>query len=124
MRRKNIIEVTEDELGIPVTTWRNVTIPLRTGGIFHIDINAAFNTNQVLTPHTPYFEEMPTVYPHEIAVPPIRREDDKFMHVMHITNVGADKSWYIKKGDVVAFAQSESEMVQYMDVLGPEHKIK
>ena len=67
---------------------------------------------------------MPTVYPHEIVVPPIRREDAKFMHVMHITNVGADKSWYIKKGDVVAFAQSESETVQYMDVLGPEHKIK
>ena len=124
MRRKNIIEVTEDELGIPVTARRNVTIPLRTGGIFHKDINSAFNMNQVLTLHTPYFEEMPTVYPHEIAVPPIRREDDKFMHVMHITNVGADKSWYIKKGDVVAFAQSESEMVQYMDVLGPEHKIK
>ena len=28
---------------------------------------------------------------------------------MHITNVGADKLWYIKKGDIVAFARSESE---------------
>ena len=110
-RRKNIIEVTEDKLGILVTTQRNVTIPPRTGGVFHIDINAMFDTNQVLTLHTPYFEEMPTVYPHEIVVPPIKKENDKFMHVMHITNVGADKSWYIKKGDVVAFAQSESEMV-------------
>ena len=104
MKRKNIIEVTEDELGILVTTQRNVTIPLRTGGIFHLDINAAFDMNQVLTLHTPYFEEMPAVYPHEIVVPPVRKEDDKFMHVMHITNVGTDKSWYIKKGDVVAFA--------------------
>ena len=43
---------------------------------------------------------------------------------MHITNVGADKSWYIKKGDIVAFARSESETVQYMDVLGPEREIK
>ena len=51
LRRKNIIEVTEDELGIPVTARRNVTIPPRTGGIFHGDINAVFNTNQVLTPH-------------------------------------------------------------------------
>ena len=67
---------------------------------------------------------MPTVYPDEIVVPPIRKEDDKFMHVMHITNVGADKSWYIKKGDIVAFARSELEMVQYMDVLGPEWEIK
>ena len=124
MRRKNIIEVTEDELGIPVTARRNVTIPLRTGGIFHIDINAAFDMNQVLTPHTPYFDEKATVYPHEIVVPSIRKEDDKFMHVMHITNVGADKSWYIKKGDVVAFARSESETVQYIDVLGPECEIK
>ena len=124
MKRKNIIEVTEEELGIPVTTWRNVTISPRTGGVFHIDINAAFNMNQVLTPHTPYFEEMPTVYPHEIVVPPIRKEDDKFVHVMHIINVGADKSWYIKKGDIVAFAKSEPEMVQYMNVLGPECKIK
>ena len=124
LRRKNVIEVMEDKLGILVTAWRNLTIPLRTGGIFHIDINAVFDTNQILTPHTLYFEEMPTVYPHEIVVPPIRKEDDKFMHVMHITNVGADKSWYIKKGDVVAFAQSESETVRYMDVLGPEREIK
>ena len=79
--------------------------------------------NQVLTPHTPYFEEMPTMYPYEIVVPPIRK-DDKFMHVMHISNVGADKSWYIKKGDVVTFARPESETVQYMDVLGPEYEIK
>ena len=124
LRRKNIIEVTEDKLGILVTARKNVTIPLRTGGIFHIDINATFDMNQVLTLHTPYFEEMPTVYPHEIIVPPIRKEDDEFMHVMHITIVGADKSLYIKKGDVVAFAWSESEMVQYMDVLGPECEIK
>ena len=55
LRRKNIIEVTEDELGIPVTAQRNVTIPQRTGGIFHVDINAVFDTNQVLTLHTPYF---------------------------------------------------------------------
>ena len=120
LRRKNIIEVTKDELGIPVTTRRNVTIPLRTGGIFHVDINA----NQVLTPHSPYFEEMPTIYPHKIVVSPVEKEDDKFMHVMHITNVGADKSWYIKKGDIVAFAHPESEAVQYMDVLGLECEIK
>ena len=46
------------------------------------------------------------------------------MHVMHITNVGTGKLWYIKKGDVVAFARPESDTVQYMDVLGPEHEIK
>ena len=71
LRRKNIIEVTEDELGIPVTTRRNVTIPPRMGGIFHVDINAVFNTNQVLTPHLPYFKEMPMIYPHEILVLPV-----------------------------------------------------
>ena len=43
---------------------------------------------------------------------------------MHITNVGTDKAWYIKKGDVVAFTQPESDAVQYMDVLRPEHEIK
>ena len=102
--RENFIEVTEDELGIPVTAHRNVTILLRTGGVFHVDINAAFDVNQVLTPHTQYFEEMPMVYPHEIVIPPIKKEEDRFMHVMHITNVGTDKAWYIKKGDVVAFA--------------------
>ena len=124
LRRKNVIEVTEDELGILVTARRNVTFPPRTGGIFHVDINAMFDANQVLTPHIPYFKEMPTVYPHEIVVPPIKKEDDKFMYVMHITNVGMDKSWYIKKGDVVAFARSELETVQYMDVLGLELEIK
>ena len=33
-RRKNVIEVTKDELGIPVTARRNITIPPRTGGVF------------------------------------------------------------------------------------------
>ena len=46
---------------------------------------------------------MPTVYPHEIVIPPVQEEGEKFMHVMHVTNVGMDKSWYIKKGDVVVF---------------------
>ena len=71
LRGKNIIEVKEDELRIPVTAHRNVTIPPRTGGVFHVDVNATFDTNQILTPHTPYFEEMPTVYPHEIVMPPV-----------------------------------------------------
>ena len=92
LKGKNIIEVTEDELGIPVTAHRNVTIPPRTGDVFHIDINATFDTNQVLTLHSPYFEDMPTVYLHEIVIPSVQEESDKFMHVMHITNVGTDKS--------------------------------
>ena len=101
--------MTEDELGIPETAHRNVTIPPRTGGVFHVDVNAAFNTNQVLIPHTPYFEEMPMVYPHQRVIPPVQEENDKFMHVMHIMNVRTDKAWYIKKGDVVAFARPESD---------------
>ena len=68
---KNVIEVTEDELGIPVTACRYVTIPLRTGGVFHVDVNATFDTNQIQTPHTPYLEEMLMVYPHEIVIPPV-----------------------------------------------------
>ena len=71
LRGKNVIEVTEDELGIPVTACRNVTIPPRTGGVFHVDVNVTFDTNQILTLHTPYFEEMPKVYPHEIIIPPV-----------------------------------------------------
>ena len=116
--------MTEDELVIPVTARRNVTIPPRTRGVFHIDVNATFDINQELTLHSPYFEDMPTVYPHEIVIPPVQEESDKFMHVMHITNVGTDKSWYIKKGDVAAFSRPKSDSVQYMDVLGPEREIK
>ena len=71
LRGKNVIEVKEDELGIPVTARRNVTIPPRTGGVFHVDVNATFDMNQILTPHTPYFEEMQTVYPHEIVIPQV-----------------------------------------------------
>ena len=123
LRGRNVIEIKGDELGISVTAHRNITIPVRTGGIFHVDVNATFDKNQVLMPHTPYFEEMSTVYPHEIVIPQIHDENDKFMHVMHIKNVGTQKLWYIKKGDIVAFAQPEADTVQYMDVLEPEHEI-
>ena len=71
LRGKNMIEVKENELGIPVTAHRNVTIPPRTGGVFHVDVNATFDMNQILTPHTPYFEEMLMVYLHEIVIPPV-----------------------------------------------------
>ena len=114
----------EDELGILVTAHRNITILPRTGSVFHVDVNATFDTNQVLTLHTPYFEEMPTVYPHEIVIPSIHNENDKFMYVMHITNVGSDTLLYIKKGDVVAFPQPEADTVQNMGVLGPEYEIR
>ena len=110
--------MTENELEIPVTTCRNVTIPPRTRGIFHVDVNATFDMNQVLTLHTQYFEEMMTVFPHEIVIPLVRKENDKFMHIMYITNNGTDKLWYIKKGDVVAFPRPESDTVQHMDVFG------
>ena len=73
LKRKNVIEVTENELRILVPAQRNITIPPRIGGIFHIDINAAFDTNQVLTLQTPYFQEMPNVYPHEIVLPPYKK---------------------------------------------------
>ena len=75
-------------------------------------------------PDTPYFEDMLMVYPHEIVIPPVQEENDKFMHVMHIMSIGTDKAWYIKKEDVVAIARPESDTVQYMDVLGPEREIK
>ena len=103
LRGKNVIEVTEDELRIPVTARRNMTITPITGGVFHVDVNDTLDTNQILTPHTPYFEEILMVYSHEIVISPVQEENDKFMHIMHITNVGTDKLWYIKKGDVVAF---------------------
>ena len=45
LKGKNVIEVTEDELGVPVTACRNVTIPPRMGGVFHVDVNAALDTN-------------------------------------------------------------------------------
>ena len=93
LKGRTIIEVKEDELRIPVSVHKNIPIPLRTGGVIYIDVNARFDTNQVLIPHTPYFEEMPMVYPHEIVIPLVRNESDKFMHIIHITNVGTDESW-------------------------------
>ena len=75
-------------------------------------------------PHMPCFEDVSMVYSHKIVIPPVKEENDKFMHVKHVTNVGTDKAWYIKKADVVAFARPESTAVQYMDVLGLESEIK
>ena len=124
IRGQNVIEVREDELGIPVTARRNVAIPPRTGGIFNIDINADFNTNQILTPHKPYFEEQLTVYPHEIIVPPLESLEQASMHIMHVTNISGDKWCHIRKGDIVGFAHPDKQEVQYISVLAPDEKIK
>ena len=94
---QDAIEVKEDELGTPVTARRNVTVSPRTGGIFHIDINATFDSNQIITPHRPYFENSSTVYPHEIVIS-LTEKEETFMHVMHITNVSENKWCHVKKG--------------------------
>ena len=59
IKGQNVIEVREDELGIPVTVRRSVAIPPRMAGVFHIDINATFDTSQILTLTNPILKNNP-----------------------------------------------------------------
>ena len=107
-----VVEVEEDELGIPVTASYHVRVPPRHNTVFEVNIHAKLQGTQVITGNKHLLEKHPNMYQHEIA---IRSEKgNETFPLMAITNLDQVKTLYLHKGEVVGFVRAESAEVTYI----------
>ena len=117
VKEKDVIEIQETKRGTPLTVTTNVKIPARHGGVFEVKAHGKMKGTQVITPHPEFFKDYPTVYAHELSVKMEEIEAENPIYIMHVTNVSQGTNLYLRKGQVVGFAQPESESVDYIETV-------
>ena len=113
IKGQHIIEVAEDELGIPVTTTTAVKIPPRHIGTIPVEIQRSFDCTQVITPNRRFSEDNPYIHQGEISVIPTEGENCQ-LAVINYINLDTSRVLRIPKGEVVGFAHDESTRVEYI----------
>ena len=63
-----VVEVEEDELGIPVTASYHIKIPPRHNAVFEVNIHVETEGTQVIMRNKHLLEKHPNMYQHEIAM--------------------------------------------------------
>ena len=76
------MEVEEDKLGIPVTTY-HVRVPLRHNAVFEVNIHAKTQGMQVISGNKQLLERHPNMYQHEISI--VNEEKSKIFQLMAVT---------------------------------------
>ena len=107
-----VVEVEEDELGIPVTASYHVQIPPRHNAVFEVNIHAETEGMQVIMGNKHLLEKHPNMYQHEIAM--MSEENSGRFPLLAITNLDHVKTLHLAKGEVVVFARPESSEVTYI----------
>ena len=62
------VEVEEYKLGIPVTAFYHVRVPLRHNAVFEVNIHAEIEGTQIITGNKHLLEKHPNMYQHEVAI--------------------------------------------------------
>ena len=107
-----VVEVEEDELGIPVTALYHVRISLRHNAVFEVNIRAETQGTQVIMGNKHLLEKHPNMYQHEIAI--LTEENSGRFPLLPITNLDQVKTLHLAKGEVVGFARPESSDITYI----------
>ena len=63
-----MVEVEEDELGIPVTALFHVKVPPRHNGVFQVNVYENSEDTYINSTNQQFEEKYPDVYQHEIAI--------------------------------------------------------
>ena len=107
-----VVEVEEDELGIPVTASYHVRVPPRHNAVFEVNIHAETQGTQVITGNKHLLEKHPNMYQHEVSI--VAEENSERFPLLAITNLDHVKTLHLAKGEVVGFARPESLEVTYI----------
>ena len=102
---EKVVEVEEDELGIPVTTSYHVRVPPRHNAVFEVNIHAEIQGTQVLTGNKCLLEKYPNMYQHKVAI--VAEENSERFPLLAITNLDHVKTLHLAKGEVVGFVRPE-----------------
>ena len=107
-----VVEVEEDELGIPVTASYHVRVPPRHNAVFEVNIHAETQGTQVIMGNKHLLEKHPNMYQHEIAL--LAEENSEKFPLLAVTDLDHVKTLHLAKGEVVGFARPESSEVTYI----------
>ena len=108
-----VIEVEENELGLPVTAAFYVKVPPRHNGVFQVNIHGDTKGTHIISVNSQFLEKNPNVYQHEISIISEDAKQQSFPLVA-VTNLDFAKTLHIGKGEIIAFARPESEDVMYI----------
>ena len=107
-----VVEVEENELGLPVTASFHVKVPPRHNGVFQVNIHGDTNGTHIISANTQFLEKNPNVYQHEISI--VTEGTDESFPLIAVTNLDFAKTLNIGKGEIVGFARPEADEVIYI----------
>ena len=107
-----VVEVEENELGLPVTASFHVKVPPRHNGVFQVNIHGDTNGTHIISANTQFLEKNPNVYQHEISI--VTEGTDESFPLIAVTNLDFAKTLHIGKGEIVGLARPEADEVIYI----------
>ena len=108
-----VIEVEENELGLPVTAAFHVKVPPRHNGVFQVNIHGDTEGTHIISANSQFLEKNPNVFQHEISI--VSEENSQYSFpLVAVTNLDFAKTLHIGKGEIIGFARPESEEVLYI----------
>ena len=108
----SVIEVEENELGLPVTASFHVKVPPRHNGVFQVNVHGNTTGTHIITANNQFLEKNPNVYQHGISI--VSDDTKQTFPLIAVTNLDFAKTLHIGKGEIVGFARPESEEVVYI----------
>ena len=108
-----VIEVEENELGLPVTAAFHVKVPPRHNGVFQVNVHGDTKGTHIISANSKFLEKNPNVFQHEISI--VSEEKGQYSFpLVAVTNLDFAKTLHIGKGEIIGFARPESEEVLYI----------
>ena len=107
-----VIEVEENELGLPVTASFHVKVPPRHNGVFQVNVHGDTKGTHIISANSQFLEKNPNVFQHEISI--VSQDQSPSFPLVAVTNLDFAKTLHIGKGEIIGFARPESEEVLYI----------
>ena len=107
------IEVTEDELGVPVINQHTLRIPPRTSVVLQVEVCSETTGPQTIFPNRQLEEKHPNIYQHEIL---FKTGIEHKSAITALVNLDQVKILHIPKNTVVGFARSEIKEITCIEI--------
>ena len=101
-----VIEVEENELGLPVTAAFHVKVPPRHNGVFQVNVHGDTKGTHIISANNQFLEKNPNVFQHEISI--VSEDQGPSFPLVAVTNLDFAKTLHIGKGEIIGFARPES----------------
>ena len=107
-----VVEVEENELGLPVTASFYVKVPPQHNRVFQVNIHGDTNGTHIISANTQFLEKNLNVYQHEISI--VTEGTDESFPLIAVKNLDFAKTLHIGRGKIVGFARPEADEVIYI----------